>query len=242
MKKTLILCAMAALLAAPVLANDVVIRKNLAQRLPKFPAPDEISKTAMPGIWEVRVGSDLWYTDPEGAFLIEGGHMIDTQSRTNLTQQRMDKLTAIRFEELPLKDAMVFKQGNGTRRLAVFADPNCGYCKHLERDLLALKDVTIYTFLYPVLGPDSENKSRAIACNKDAATTWRDWMINGVPAPRAMGSCDTKSVDRNVAFGRKYRINGTPAIVFEDGQRVPGAMSLSDLEKRLVEARQPKKS
>jgi thiol:disulfide interchange protein DsbC len=242
MKKTLILCAMAALLAVPVLANEAVIRKSLAQRLPNFPAPDEISKTAMPGIWEVRVGSDLWYTDPEGAFLIEGGHIIDTQNRTNLTQQRMDKLTAIRFEELPIKDAMVFKQGNGTRRMAVFADPNCGYCKHLERDLVALKDVTIYTFLYPVLGPDSDTKSRAIACNKDSASTWRDWMINGVPAPRVMGACDTKAVDRNVAFGRKYRINGTPAIVFEDGQRVPGAMSLSDLEKRLVEARQPKKS
>jgi len=242
MKKTLTLFAMAALLAASALANEAVIRKNLAQRLPQFPVPDEVSKTAMPGIWEVRVGADLWYTDPEGAYMIEGGHMIDTASRANLTQQRMDKLSAIRFEDLPLKDAMVFKQGNGTRRLAVFADPNCGYCKRLERDLVALKDVTIYTFLYPVLGADSDVKSRAIACNKDAATAWRDWMLSGVTVPRVMGSCDAKAVERNVAFGRKYRINGTPAIVFEDGQRVPGAMSLSDMEKRLTEARQPKKS
>ena len=185
-------------------------------------------------------GADLFYTDPEGSYLIEGGSIIDTRNKANLTQQRVAKLTAIKFEELPLADAMVFKQGNGTRRVAVFADPNCGYCKHLERDLLSLKDVTIYTFLYPVLGPDSETKSRAIWCAKDAAATWRGWMIDSKPAPRLLGPCNAQAVERTVAFGRKYKINGTPAIVFEDGQRVPGAMSLADLEKRLVEARRPK--
>lgn len=230
----------ATLLMAAAQADEAVIRKNIAQRLPDFPKIDEVSKTPLPGLWEVRVGTDLYYADPEGTYLIEGGSIIDIRNRTNLTQQRVLKLTAIRFDELPLKDAMVIKQGNGSRRLAVFGDPNCGYCKRLERDLMALKDVTIYTFLYPVLGPDSDTKSRAIWCSKDAMTNWRRWMLDGAAPPRTMGECDTAAIERNVAFGRKYRINGTPALVFEDGQRVPGAMSAQEIEKRMAEARRPK--
>jgi thiol:disulfide interchange protein DsbC len=230
----------AALLTLPAVADEATIRKNLAQRLPDFPKIDEVSRTPMPGVWEVRVGTELFYSDAEGRHLIEGGSIIDTRDKTNLTQQRIAKLTAIKFDELPLKDAMVVKQGKGTRRLAVFGDPNCGYCRRLERDLVALKDVTIYSFVYPVLGPDSELKSRAIWCSKDAMTTWRAWMIDGVIPPRAMGQCDMGAIERTMAFGRKHRINATPALVFEDGQRVSGAMSGADLEKRLVEARQPK--
>jgi thiol:disulfide interchange protein DsbC len=230
----------ATLLMAAAQADEAVIRKNIAQRLPDFPKIDEVSKTPLPGLWEVRVGTDLYYADPEGTYLIEGGSIIDIRNRTNLTQQRVLKLTAIRFDELPLKDAMVIKQGNGSRRLAVFGDPNCGYCKRLERDLMALKDVTIYTFLYPVLGPDSDTKSRAIWCSKDAMTNWRRWMIDGAAPPRTMGDCDTAAIERNVAFGRKYRINGTPALVFEDGQRVPGAMPVQEIEKRMAEARRSK--
>jgi thiol:disulfide interchange protein DsbC len=229
-----------ALLMSGALADEALIRKNIAQRLPDFPKIDEVSRTPMPGLWEVRIGADLLYTDAEGSYLIEGGSIIDTRNRTNLTQQRIAKLTAIKFADLPLKDAMVIKQGNGARKLAVFGDPNCGYCKRLERDLAALKDVTIYTFIYPVLGPDSDAKSRAIWCTKDAMTSWRKWMLDGAAPPRTMGQCNTDAIERNVAFGRKHRINGTPALVFEDGVRVPGAMSAADLEKRLLEARQPR--
>lgn len=238
--RTAVALLASALFAAGALADEAVIRKNIAQRLPDFPKIDEVSRTPMPGLWEVRVGVDLLYTDAEGSYLIEGGSIIDTRNRTNLTQQRIAKLTAIKFADLPLKDAMVIKQGNGTRKLAVFGDPNCGYCKRLERDLAALKDVTIYTFIYPVLGADSEVKSRAIWCTKDPMTNWRKWMIDGTVPPRAMGECNTGAIERNAAFGRKHRINGTPALVFEDGVRVPGAMSATDLEKRLVEARGPK--
>jgi thiol:disulfide interchange protein DsbC len=231
----------AALFAAlPAAADEAAIRKNLSQRLPEFPKIDEVSASPIPGLWEVRVGFDILYTDSEGTYVIEGGSIIDTRNKSNLTQKRIDKLSAITFEELPFKDAIVIKQGTGARKLAVFADPNCGYCKRLERDLLALKDVTIYNFLYPVLGPDSDTKSRAIWCAKDAMATWRTWMIDGVAPPRVMGECDAKAIDRNVALGRKYRINGTPALVFEDGQRVPGAMQGAQIEKRLVDAKRPK--
>lgn len=229
----------ALLVALPAAADEAVIRKNLAQRLPDLPKIDEVSKSPIPGLWEVRIGFDVLYTDAEGSYVVEGS-IIDTKTRSNLTRERVAKLTAIKFDDLPLKDAMVYKQGTGKRRLAVFADPNCGYCKRLERDLVALKDVTIYNFVYPVLGPDSDVKSRAIWCAKDAPKTWRAWMIDGVAPQRAMGQCDTAAIERNVSFGRKYRINGTPALVFEDGDRVSGAMTGADLEKRLAEARSPK--
>jgi len=225
--------------ALPAAADEALIRKNLAQRVPELPKIDEVTKTPVPGVWELRIDNELLYTDADGSHIFQG-ELIDTKSKANLTRERIAKLTAIKFDELPLKDAMVIKQGNGSRRLAVFADPNCGYCKRLERDLVGLKNVTIYNFVYPVLGPDSDVKSRAIWCSKDAMKTWRDWMLDGVAPPRAMGNCDAAAIDRTVAYGKKYRINGTPAIVFESGERVPGAMSGADLAKRLDEAKKPK--
>ena len=239
--RSISLLALAASLAWPVLAQEAVIRKNLAERLPDFPKIDEVTKTPIPGLWEVRIGSELLYTDEQGNHIIQGT-LFDTKAKVNLTDKRIEKLTAIDFDDLPLKDAMVVKQGSGARKLAVFADPNCGYCKRFERDLLTVKDVTIYTFLYPVLGPDSNEKSRSIWCSKDAMKTWRAWMIDGVTPPKAMGKCDVTAIERNSAFGRKYRVNGTPAIVFEDGKRVPGAMPAAEVEKRLAEASKPGKS
>ena len=132
----------------------------------------------IPGIYELRIGTDILYTDEHGSYLIEG-QLIDTKSRVNLTEQRIAKLTAIDFKTLPLKDAIVWKQGTGERKLVVFADPNCGYCKKFERDLQEVKNVTVYTFLYPILGADSAEKSKAIWCAKDNTKAWRDWMIKG---------------------------------------------------------------
>ena len=239
--RSLTLLALAATLALPVLAQEAAIRKNLAERLPDFPKIDEVTKTPIPGLWELRIGSELYYSDEQGNHIIQGT-LFDTKAKLNLTEKRIAKLTAIDFDQLPLKDAMVVKQGTGARKMAVFADPNCGYCKRFERDLLAVKDVTIYTFLYPVLGPDSNDKARSIWCSKDAMKTWRAWMIDGAAPAKVAGNCDTAAIERNSAFGRKYRINGTPAILFEDGQRVPGAMPAADVEKRLAEAAKPGKS
>jgi thiol:disulfide interchange protein DsbC len=216
-------------------ADEAAIRKNLPARLPNLPKIDEVTKTPIEGIYEVRLGTDVVYSDENGDHLIQGS-VFDTRSRTDLTELRVRKLTAIAFAELPLKDAMVIKQGSGARKLAVFGDPNCGYCKRLERDLVNLKDVTIYTFLYPVLGPDSDVKSRAIWCSKDAQTTWRAWMLDATPPPRTMGQCDTSAIERNLALGRKHKVNGTPALVFQDGTRVPGAMPAAEIEKHLVQA------
>ena len=217
------------------LADEAVIRKALAERLPNFPKIDEVTKTPIPGIFEVRVGSDLFYADEAGNHLIQGA-IIDTRTRTDLTQARIDKLTAVDFATLPLKDAMLIKQGTGARKLVVFADPNCGYCKRIERDLLTLKDVSIYTFLYPILGPDSSLKSKDIWCAKEPGKAWRNWMVDGQMPAKATPSCDTTVLERNVALGQKYKVQGTPAVVFEDGTRAPGAIPAAQIEQRIVAA------
>ena len=226
----------AALLALPALADDALIRKTIAERLPDFPKIDEITKTPIPGLFELRIGTEIMYTDERGDHLIEG-QMIETRSRSNLTEARVAKLTAIDFAALPLKDAIVWKQGTGARKLVVFADPNCGYCKKFEKEMQQVKDVTVYTFLYPILGGDSPEKSRNIWCAKDNSTAWRDWMINGTAPARSMGQCDVTALQRNAALGKKHKINGTPALVFEDGKRVPGAMAPEQVEKQLVLSR-----
>jgi len=220
------------------LAQDAnLIRKNIAERLPDFPKIDEVSKTAIPGLYELRIGAEVLYSDERGEHIIQG-ELIETKTRSNLTQARLDKLSAIDFASLPLKDAIVWKQGTGARKLVVFADPNCGYCKKFEKEMQGVKDVTVYTFLYPILGGDSPDKSRNIWCAKDNSVAWRDWMINGTPAPRNMGGkCDTSALERNVALGKKHRVNGTPALVFEDGKRVPGAMAPDQVEKQLAASR-----
>ncbi|KNZ31757.1 MAG: disulfide isomerase [Methylibium sp. NZG] len=221
---------------APATAQEAVIRKNIAERLPEFPKIDEVSKTPIPGLFELRVGTELYYSDEQGNHIIEG-QLIDTKSKTNLTEARINKLTVINFAELPLKDAVVWKNGTGARKLVVFADPNCGYCKRFEKDLQQVKDVTVYTFLYPILGGDSPEKSRDIWCAKDSSKVWLDWMLRNVTPARMMGECDSSALQRNTAMARKYRINGTPAVVFEDGKRVPGAMPAEAVEKQLAASR-----
>ena len=216
--------------------QEAVIRKNLAEHLPDLPKIDEVTKTPIPGIYELRMGTEVVYTDEQGSYLIEG-QLIDARTRSNLTEARLAKLTAIDFASLPLKDAIVWKQGSGARKLVVFADPNCGYCKRFEKELQQVKDVTVYTFLYPILGGDSPEKARNIWCAKDSTIAWREWMLNGASPVRNMGQCDTAALDRNMALARKHKVNGTPAIVFEDGKRVPGAMTLEQVEKQFAASR-----
>ncbi len=226
---------LASLVSSAALADEAAIRKNLAERLPNFPKIDEVIKTPMAGLYEVRIGTDIVYTDESGNYLIQGS-LIDTKSRADLTQARIDKITAIDFANLPLKDAVLVKQGNGASKQVVFGDPNCGYCKRLEKDLLALKDVSIYTFLYPILGPDSTAKAKDIWCAKDPGKAWRSWMVDGQAPAKVMGACDAGALDRNTEMGRKYKVQGTPALVFEDGSRAPGAIPAAQIDTRMAAA------
>jgi thiol:disulfide interchange protein DsbC len=216
-------------------AQEAALRKTLAERLPNLPKIDEISRSAMPGVLEVRInGFDIVYTDVEGNFLIQG-NLIDTKARRNLTEERVEKLSALDFDALPLKDAFTIVRGNGKRKVAVFEDPNCGYCKRFERDMQKIDNVTFYMFLYPILGADSVTKSQNIWCSKDKSKAWLDFMVRDV-APTAT-SCEVGALQRNVEFGKKYRITGTPTLIFADGSRVPGAIPAAQVEKFLAEAK-----
>ncbi|MEJ5998994.1 DsbC family protein [Paucibacter soli] len=232
--KPSIVC-IAALALAPLLAqaNEAVIRKSLGERLAGALKIDEVKPTPMPGLWEIRIGNEIRYTDSTGQYLIEG-ELLDLKARRNLTEERVAKLTAIDFANLPLKDAIVWKTGSGKRRIAVFADPNCGYCKRFERSLQDVKDLTVYTFVIPILGGDSPEKSRAVWCAKDQTAAWRSWMLEGTPLPKTGAeACDASAIDRNLAFSRKHHVTGTPAVIFEDGTRAPGALSAEQVERRL---------
>ena len=214
---------------------EATIRSNLKSRIPQIEQIDEVSKSAIPGLYEVRVnGTDIFYTDAKADYLIHG-NLIDTKARRNLTEERVNKLSAIDYSALPLKDAFTIMRGNGARKLAVFEDPNCGYCKRFERDLVNVDNVTVQVFLYPILSADSVEKSKNIWCAKDSAAVFDAWMLREQPIPAA--SCDTAAVDRNLEFGRKHKITGTPTLIFADGQRVPGAINAKQIEELLSQAK-----
>jgi thiol:disulfide interchange protein DsbC len=219
-------------------AQEATIRKNIAERIPQLKNIDEVTKSPVPGLFEIRVnGTEIFYSDAEGNFLIQGS-VIDTRQRRNLTEERVEKLLSINFDTLPVKDAFTIVRGNGKRRLAVFEDPNCGYCKRFERDLQKVDNVTIHMFLYPILGPDSADKSRQIWCAKDPAKAWTDYMVRDLAlAHTAAPSCDVAAITRNVELGRKHKISGTPTLLFADGSRVPGAISAAQVEKHLSDAK-----
>lgn len=226
-------CACAAAVSAQ--QPEAEIRKLLAERLPKLPKIDEVVKSPVAGLYEVRFGgTEILYADEKGDFVILGGSLVDTKTKADLTEQRIAKLTAVDFDRLPWADAIAIRQGSGARRMAVFVDPNCGYCKRFERDLAVLKDVTIHTFLLPILGPDSQVKTREIWCAKEPARAWRAWMLDGVTPPPAGPKCDVAAIKRNLEFAQRYRINGTPAVFFADGTRKPGAIPRDEVEKLLA--------
>ena len=160
-------------------------------------------------------------TDAEGNYLMQGA-LIDTKEKKNLTEERQEKLLAVDFSSLPLKDAFTIVRGNGKRKLAIFEDPNCGYCKRFERDLQKVDNVTVHVFLYPILGPDSIDKARNLWCSSRQGNAWQDWMLRNVAAPRG---CATPRRSRATSNSAKHSITGTPDAVLPDGTRVPGAIT-----------------
>jgi thiol:disulfide interchange protein DsbC len=225
------LAAAAALAQAVPPAVDAAVRRNLQERLPQLGKIDEVSRTPMPGLYEIRIGMDIVYSDAEGNFVVQG-QLFDAKQQKNLTEERLDKLMAISFDTLPVKDAFTIVRGNGKRKIAVFEDPNCGYCKRFERDLQSIDNVTVYMFLYPILGADSTEKSRHVWCAKDRAKAWLDLMVRSQAPEKA--SCDTSAITRNLEYGKRLKITGTPTLVFADGSRVPGAIPATQVEKLLA--------
>ena len=227
------LAAAALALAAtlPALGQDTERIKNALKQ--KFPDAqiETVRKLPYGGLFEVTGSGEVFYTDDKTSFLLLGT-LIDTKTRENVTEARQRTLNAVKFDALPLESAFKIVRGNGSRRIAIFEDPNCGYCKQFERDLLGVTDITVYVFLMPILSPDSVVKSKAVWCAPDRGKAWLDLMLKGT-MPEGAATCETP-IDKILAFGRDKRINGTPTIFFEDGDRVPGAMPIASFEKKLA--------
>lgn len=203
------------------------IQKAFEQRFPGIQA-EAVRPTPFDGLYEVQVGLDLVYTDEQAQFVLQGS-LIDARARRDLTAERLEVLQQVAFDSLPLKDAIKQVKGSGAREVAVFEDPNCGYCKQLHKTLEGIDDITVYTFLYPILSPDSRTRSRNIWCAEDPAGVWREWMVHGKQP--AVAECDTP-LQSNLALGRKLNVQGTPALFFADGSRINGAMPLEVLQQK----------
>jgi thiol:disulfide interchange protein DsbC len=212
-------------------ADEAAIRANLSARLKGFSHIDQVTPAAMSGLYEVRVGTDVFYTDADGNWLINGA-LIDTRTGKNLTEERVNKLTAIAFKDLPMQNAFTIVRGNGKRQLALFEDPNCGYCKRLEQDLQKVSDIAVHVFLIPILSHDSDVKARQIWCSKDQGKVWQDWMVRGV-TPMGSADCDVSALQANLDLARKHRIDSTPTLIFADGRRVAGALPVEHIEQYL---------
>nr|WP_254700387.1 DsbC family protein [Trinickia violacea] len=199
-----------------------------------------VLKSPIAGLYEVDLGDRIIYSDATGDRLLVG-EIFDSKNRSNLTESRFSEINKIDFSALPFSDALKVVRGNGSRKLAVFSDPNCPYCKQLEAELESIDNVTIYTFLYPVLSPDSVEKSRAIWCSPDRTQAWGDWMLDH-RKPTTTNICKTDVIERNIALGHSLNVKGTPTVFLSDGRRLPGALSIEKLEQQLVVAVAAKKA
>ena len=212
------------------LTTESIIKRTLEGRLGGVRV-DSVTKTPYLGLYEVRVDAEILYTDEKMNYIFSG-NIIDGKSMQNLTEKRQRELSNIKWESLPLDAAVKTVRGSGKRVLAVFSDPNCPYCKRFEKDLVKLDDITIYTFLYPILSQDSHDKSVSVWCSADRSKVWSDLMLKGtVPSPQR---CDTP-IEKNLELGRKYRITGTPTLIFTNGERIPGAISAEQVEKQFAQ-------
>ena len=211
--------------------SEQQIRSDLQKKIGPNTKIKSVSPSPIPGVYEVLVGNDIFYTDANSKYLIQG-EIIEIATGKNITEQKQADLNRIKWSELNPANALKVVRGNGIRQLAVFSDPNCGYCKRLDKSLQQLDNVTIYTYLIPILSPDSALKSKQIWCSADPQKTYIDWMINGV-TPSGKSDCTTP-LDKNMAFAKTYGITGTPTIFFTDGSRFPGAVQITDIEKKFT--------
>ena len=241
-----VLSGVLVLLSGAACADEASIRAEFLKKYPQANI-ESITKTPYLGLYEMLVDGEVLYTDPDFNYLIVGS-IIETKTKTNITDARQReiedkklKALAFPFDQLPFDLAIKKVKGNGSRKVAVFSDPDCPFCRRLEKDLEKVTDVTIYIFLFPIeqLHPKAPEMSRAIWCSPDRVKAWDDYMLKGV-APKS-AKCDTP-VDKLVAYGQSKKINGTPTIFFADGKRVPGAIPAERFEELLGKAGSPGKS
>ena len=211
---------------------ELNIRHQVESRLKPGTKVDEVTKSPYLGLYEIRIGNDLLYTDEKVTYIFAGS-ILDGKTFDNLTEERISKLTAVKFQDLPLADAIKVVNGTGKRQIAYFSDPNCPYCKQYEKNLTQIKDTTVYIFLYAILGDDSVKKAKILWCAPDRAKAWNDWMLRGqMPSTPA---CDNP-IDSNRALGQRLNVRATPTTILSNGERVPGAIPIAQLQKAIADA------
>lgn len=225
-------------LAAQIAIADEAAIKKIVQTTMGAEA-QSVTKTPYAGLYEVVLGDKVFYSDEKGDYLFFGG-VFDSKTQANLTDERTQKINAVKFDSLPLDSAIKIVKGNGKRKLAVFSDADCPYCKKLEQDMAKVTDVTIYVLLYPIdtLHPQSAEKSKTIWCAQDRVKAWNDWMLKNT-LPKNKATCETP-IAKIAEVGKKLRVDGTPTLIFADGRRVPGAISAAQIEKFLSSAAEGK--
>ena len=238
MKRLLWLIGAATVAAGPVHADDAAVRATLQRIFPQSPVQG-IAKTPVPGLLEAAIDGQVYYVTDDGRYIL-AGQLIDVRISRNLTQERLDQINAIPFDSLPLAWAVKRVKGNGARKLAIFEDPDCPYCKTLEQELKAIDNLTIYVFLFPIdeLHPAAAEKSRAVWCAKDRVKAWDEVMRTGVVAPAPGTDCDNP-IAKIAGFANQHRISSTPTLILTDGRRMVGAVPSAELEKQLVRATKP---
>jgi thiol:disulfide interchange protein DsbC len=234
------------LISGVACADEASIRAEFLKKYPQANV-ESITKTPYLGLYEMLVDGEVIYTDPDFNYLIVGS-LIETKTKINLTDARQREIEdkklkslAFPFEQLPFDLAIKKVKGDGSRKVAVFSDPDCPFCRKLEKDIEKVTDVTIYIFLFPIeqLHPKAPEMSRAIWCAPDRVKAWNEYMLKGV-VPKSP-KCDNP-VEKIVAYGQSKKINGTPTIFFADGKRVPGAIPAERFEELLNKAGSPGKS
>ncbi len=217
----------------PALADEAQVKRAFEARHQGVKV-DKVTKTSFAGLYEILVGDEIVYTDENAEYLFIG-RLIDARTRTDLTEQRVDKLTSVplKWSDLPLEQAVKTVRGDGRRVMAIFSDPYCPACRQLDTALQEVNNATIYTFLYPVIRPEFRKHSEAIWCSKDPSQAYFDLVLKR-KVPDAAANCVTP-IDKNLALGRKLKVNSTPTLYFKDGRRVKGARNPEQLSAILDE-------
>jgi len=232
MKSTSLALAAALLFAGSAQANEPLIRKTLTQQFPGA-SITSVQKTPYSGLFEVYLDGQLVYVDAKAQYVF-AGDVIDLKSRSNLTQARLNRLQAVKWNTLPLGDALKTVKGKGERKLVVFSDVDCPYCRKFEAELAKVDNITVYTFLYPIEGlhPKAVQTSKQIWCAPDRNKAWDEYIANG-SVPKNDGKC-ANPVDSTIALGGKLKVSGTPTLIFANGVRVPGMVPAAQLERLLA--------
>jgi thiol:disulfide interchange protein DsbC len=236
MLKKLVSIALLSSLSTFAMADEASVKKAVESAYPKFKV-DKVTKTPYAGLYEVFMAGQIIYTDEKLTFLIAEGRLVDPKTKKDITGERLEELTRIDFNSLPLDQAIKVVKGNGSRKLVVFSDVDCPYCKRLERNELAnITDVTVYTFLYPIeqLHPDAANKSKLIWCANNRVKAWEDWILRD-QLPSSAGNCEVP-LEKVGQLAKKAGVTSTPTLIFADGKRMLGAQPYKEIERMLTAA------